>query len=988
MSKTNELLYPPQDILQPSIIEKNYELIILWMLRNNESCGWSDFTDYMDNQLIPESTLSNYLRTLKRQGLIVKPERNKYEITSDGKNRLNELLYLKEAGGSILNYPPKIITKSRNYDHWILWMLYNNDSCRWSDFTNDPLNINQSSLSKNIKRLIDEDLIKNENKEYIITPLGKSEYFNVLKDYELDRQSILEEESKRIQEFTNYSNEFFDKYEIDDDGIKFRFLSNVLKLNYSKVENLLEEEETFNKILLFISINHPDNYPDYVSPERFAHEYNLKKTTLDFFIEKIVEEEFYESKFFKLEVAANKVYYFQEGEKIEKVLRAIVDDYMTRYTYLNNLYRNISKNGPKLTISNIIENIINEGCSNLFHEELKDVLRKFLPEYIKNLAYTIETERKLITDDNRLENLIWQTISAEFESLSTRVINQEEETGEAVYELAHNIFEALDFYYLYKLDYIESDQIKEVFKPINQEIFNQIIVELRKGDVNRSELIYNENKSQFEENEKLIVEDLINTASNKFENSLELTQKLIDLFPENYIGYLLKAITLFKMDKLNDCIDILNEALESIPSVLLIIQKVQTLIKMDEGKEASALIEKELLKFPNNFLLLRTKLLSMLCQKGVCDGTPDKYVEFADDILKQKPGNKDILILKAMSYAITKRFKDAEKIIREDINFMINPYEENPSIDTSLANISVYSNLTKGIYKDALKVANHCLVSYPNHSISYITKAYVIGYSLIFNWGINEANLDNFKGLIDKAMHFEPIKFNQALYLQFKAYILRELGNSEDAYNAIEEAIELYNKDLEFYNTKVFLLLSNGRENEALKLLDAIIDDFPKRKVSINKLKSFIYFKLQDFNAGLKVIDEVIEEVPDEKHLHNNKALILAKLKRGEEAIESVKRLIEIDPLDGNSYDSYGEILMELGKYEEALEKLEEAERLDPNGWYICHTYQKMEECYKKLGLPNKAKECVEKKTSVEKRRGIFYKDIYEEKTSNQSNSQ
>ena len=76
MSKSKGLTYPPEDVLKPSLIEKNYELIILWMLNHNESCGWSDFTDYMDKQLIPESTLSTYLNTLKREGYIEKPERN------------------------------------------------------------------------------------------------------------------------------------------------------------------------------------------------------------------------------------------------------------------------------------------------------------------------------------------------------------------------------------------------------------------------------------------------------------------------------------------------------------------------------------------------------------------------------------------------------------------------------------------------------------------------------------------------------------------------------------------------------------------------------------------------------------------------------------------------------------------------------------------------------------------------------------------------
>ncbi len=981
MSKSRELIYPPQNILQPSIIEKNYELIILWMLRNNESCGWSDFTDYMDDQLIPESTLSNYLRTLKRQGFIDKPERNKYEITSDGKTRLNELLYIKETGGSVLNYPPKIITRSRNYDHWILWMLYNNESCRWSDFTSNPLNINQSSLSKNIRKLMDEDFIKNENKEYSITALGKSEYFNVLKEYELDRQSILEEESKRIQEFTKFSNEFFDKYEIEDDGIKFRFLNNVLKLNYSKVENLLEEEETFNKILLFLSINHPDQYPEHTSPERFAHEYNLKKTTLDFFIEKIVEEEFYAVKFYKLEVNPNKVFYFQGNEKIERVLRAIVDEKMTRYTYLNNLYQKTPNKSPELTISGIIEEIIGEICSNLFHEDLKDILRKFLPEYIKNLAYKIETEKKLVRDDNKLESLIWQTISAEFESLSTRNINIEEDKSEVTYQLEHQIFEALDIYYLNKLDYLEDNQLNEEFKTSNQEIFHEILVQLQKGDINQLKIFYHKNKSLFDEKEGLIIEDLISTSLNKYDKSLELTTKLVEKYPESYIGYLLKSITLFMMDELEKSLELLNEGLKKTSNSSLIIQKAQTLIKMDEEKDALLLINNAIKNFPNNILLLRTKFLAMLCEECPCEYPPDRLIELMNSILKLKPLNKDIIILKAMLLSLSKKIKDAEKVIRDELNFVINPYEQNPILDTSASLVSVYLYLTKGSFNDALKIANHCIVSYPDHPISYIAKAYVIGYCLIYNWNLSEANIDNFNGLIDKAMHFEPIQFNQAIYLQFKSYLLKEIGNDEESYNVIDEAINLYENDFDFHRSKIFLLVSNGRENEALKLIESIIDKFPKKKISMNKIKSFIYFKIQDFNAGLKVIEEVIEEDPTNKTLHNNKALILAKLNRNEEAIESIKYLLKIDPNDGNSYDSYGEILMDMGNYEEAIEKFEEAERLDPTGWYICETYEKMALCYEKLGLPNKAKTCIEKMETTEKRKGKFYREIYKKKS-------
>ena len=45
----------------------------------------------------------------------------------------------------------------------------------------------------------------------------------MLREYDLDRQSILEEETNRIDEITEKTSEFFDKYEIDDEELKFRF---------------------------------------------------------------------------------------------------------------------------------------------------------------------------------------------------------------------------------------------------------------------------------------------------------------------------------------------------------------------------------------------------------------------------------------------------------------------------------------------------------------------------------------------------------------------------------------------------------------------------------------------------------------------------------------------------------------------------------------------------------------------------------------------
>ncbi|MFX1493670.1 MAG: hypothetical protein ACFFBZ_05260 [Promethearchaeota archaeon] len=402
--------YPPPEIINPPRFEKkNYEHIILWMLYNNEQCEWSDFLKQPLE--IPTSTLHRYLDTLKRKEYVDNFSRGQYKITSEGKKRYHELSSAKEKKRR-LSYPPKLIRSKRNYDHIILWMLYNNNYCKWSDFLEEPLLINQSSLSKNLNQLISSGSVKKENKEYRITQSGKLEYSRMLTLYDLDRQSILEEESKRIEEVTKKTIGFFKNYKIEDDDIQYRFLNNVLKLDYSRVKSMLTDEENFDKILLFLSINHPNYYPNYISLEDFSINFKIKKTTLEYYIEEIVENDIYPIKFFKLKVPPDNFYYFQSDEKLEKVLSAIIEDYVTKFTYLHKLFGRSVARYSSLNIHSIIDKILDEICETLFNKDLKKPLEEFLPDYINYLAYKIETERPLRDIYDKLEGIIWQEIQA------------------------------------------------------------------------------------------------------------------------------------------------------------------------------------------------------------------------------------------------------------------------------------------------------------------------------------------------------------------------------------------------------------------------------------------------------------------------------------------------------------------------------------------------------------------------------------------------
>ncbi len=407
--------YPPEKIYSPSKLNRpNYDHIILWMLYNNDICRWSSFSQ--EPIEIPLSTLSRHLEGLISKSFVVRISKGNYKITPEGKKKFFELSSAKNKVKQ-LNFPPKIILKSgRNYSHWILWMAYNNNYCKRADFLGDPLFINQSSLSKNLSLLTEEGFLIKEEGKYTITQSGKSEYSRMLQHYDLDRQTILEEESKKIEEIKQKTIAFFNKLRIEDNEIQFRFLTNVLKLDYEKVKPLLKDEKVFYKILLFISINHPDQYPNFISPEDFSNKYKIKKITLDYYIDEISEGKIYPFKFFKLTGPSGGVYYFQSGGKLERMLQVITENYINKYTYLNKLFSKPDDNLTKYDSTSIVNQILDEICSFLFNKDFKESLRELLPGYIKYLAYKFETKRELKNTYDKLEGLIWQDLSEIFDS--------------------------------------------------------------------------------------------------------------------------------------------------------------------------------------------------------------------------------------------------------------------------------------------------------------------------------------------------------------------------------------------------------------------------------------------------------------------------------------------------------------------------------------------------------------------------------------------
>ena len=399
-----QLNFPPSAILQPIYGKPNYELILLWLLNNNDGCSWTDMV-----KIVKKSTLSNHLTRLRNRECVEKSQFNQYFITSKGKERFYELSK-EESPLKKVNYPPKILLQKRNYTDMIIWMVFNNRSCKWVDFTSNPLSINQSSLSKSIRGLINKDFIEKKDKTYQITFLGKDFYSQILKKYNLDQQSILEEESRRINAITEKASSFFSKHNITDNTLRFYFLQYVINLSYDRVRQNLDNQDDFWKILLFLALNHPSRHFDLITAEQFAMSYEIKKVILDFHIMQIVDKKIFPTKFFQLQVDDEKSAYFQEHGRFEKILRAMVEDYVAKLTYLEKIQSNLGEPHPSLTMDTIISPILEDLCVSTFHPSLKKPLKYFLPDYLTYLSYKIERTHFRSGSFDNVEYLTWQDI--------------------------------------------------------------------------------------------------------------------------------------------------------------------------------------------------------------------------------------------------------------------------------------------------------------------------------------------------------------------------------------------------------------------------------------------------------------------------------------------------------------------------------------------------------------------------------------------------
>jgi tetratricopeptide (TPR) repeat protein len=260
-------------------------------------------------------------------------------------------------------------------------------------------------------------------------------------------------------------------------------------------------------------------------------------------------------------------------------------------------------------------------------------------------------------------------------------------------------------------------------------------------------------------------------------------------------------------------------------------------------------------------------------------------------------------------------------------------------LETAIETIlkEVCGNLFKEGLREALKIFLPDYIDYLAYKVEREKKLYDA--------------YDKLKGLI----------WHEIQTLSSEKKIALKYDNYEESIREVNESIKLDPEDYDTYLSKESVLIYFNKYDELLKFLDEILELFPNEHKNIEIKRAYILKEKRNIEAGLRIINDLLDGYPDDKDLLVYKAYWLQYLARRDEAIEIIQKLIEDDPDNGMYHDTYGEMLMSFQDYGSAKIQFLKSIEMSSNDWYVFQTFIKLGICDKELGNLEEALENIQK---------------------------
>jgi len=162
-----------------------------------------------------------------------------------------------------------------------------------------------------------------------------------------------------------------------------------------------------------------------------------------------------------------------------------------------------------------------------------------------------------------------------------------------------------------------------------------------------------------------------------------------------------------------------------------------------------------------------------------------------------------------------------------------------------------------------------------------------------------------------------------------RAWALSELGRDDEALALLDDLLEEFPQSAHLLGTLGVVLSNNNELDDAREALEEAVALDPRDEVALANL-AFVYEKLRDYERALELYDRALALGADIDWILQRKAATLTESGRYAEAKTTLRRYLSLVPDDASQWIALGILHSDDREYREAFECYRQAEKLDP----------------------------------------------------------
>lgn len=172
---------------------------------------------------------------------------------------------------------------------------------------------------------------------------------------------------------------------------------------------------------------------------------------------------------------------------------------------------------------------------------------------------------------------------------------------------------------------------------------------------------------------------------------------------------------------------------------------------------------------------------------------------------------------------------------------------------------------------------------------------------------------------------------NNETLLLLEIRLLARLHKQDDALARARQAVEAVPVSTELAFTLGSLLDSLGRRDEAMKVMQKLINEHPDHYQALNYVGYTLAVQGKDLDHALELLQRADRLAPDQFFIVDSLAWALFRLGRTDEALQTIRRAVALAATpEAEILEHYGDIAAAAGQKDEARKAYEQALKLKP----------------------------------------------------------